>query len=359
MSVKKTDEKYMNRCIELARQGQQFVAPNPMVGCVIVYKDKIIGEGYHREFGGPHAEVNAINSVKDKSLLKESTLYVSLEPCSHHGKTPPCSSLIIEHWLKRVVIANVDPFPKVSGSGIKMLENAGIEIEVGILKKEARKLNEAFFTFHEKKRPFVILKWAQTQDGFIDINRKHEDPARPVWITNELSRHLVHKWRTENSGIMVGTRTAERDNPHLNVRNWTGSNPTRIVIDRTLRLPTDLAIFDGQLKTLVFAGKNTTAIKRMANFEDLKNVEIISMDFAKDFEHEMLRVLYEKNIQSVIIEGGAKLLNSLIKLELWDEARVFYADKFFYEGVKAPEFAGELESLTELWDSKLAIFRRE
>lgn len=353
---KKMDEIYMRRCFELALLGKSKVEPNPMVGCVIVYDGRIIGEGYHREFGGFHAEVNAINSVKDEMLLSKSTLYVNLEPCSHHGKTPPCASLIVQKKISRVVISNLDPFPEVNGSGIEQLKEAGIEVLQGVLEEEGKVLNQRFFTFHKLKRPYIILKWAQTLDGFIDLPRKAEDANRPVWITNELSRHLVHKWRTEELGIMVGTITAERDNPKLNVRQWTGRNPIRIAIDRTLRLPNDLDLFDGEQPTLLIAGNNASSLKRKSNFSGIKQLEIIHIDFAKYFEHQLLEELYKRSVQSVIVEGGTKTIQNLVKLNLWDEARVFYADRFFYEGIKAPEFKGNIESLNNLWDSKLAVF---
>jgi len=358
MTYQKTDEKYMHRCLELAAAGRQDVAPNPMVGCVIVYNNKIIGEGFHQNYGEAHAEVNAIAAVKEKSILKEATLYVSLEPCAHHGKTPPCSDLIIEHSLKRVVVATTDPFPEVSGKGIEKMKTAGIEVEVGILEQEARELNKAFFTFHKEKRPYIILKWAQTLDGYIDVIRKEEHLAQPNWITNEMSRYLVHKWRAEEASIMVGTRTAECDNPKLNIRNWSGPNPLRLVIDRTLRLPNDLALFDGSQKTLIIAGKNSSSNRRKENFESIENVEIFNIDFSKNFEERLLTMLYDRGIQTLIIEGGAKLLQSFIALEYWDEARVFYGDRFFYEGIKAPEINCKPESITNLWESKLAIFKR-
>ena len=230
-----TDEKYLKRCIELAKQGLGNTYPNPLVGSVVVYNGNIIGEGYHKKCGEAHAEVNAVNSVKDKSLLCKSTLYVNLEPCSHIGRTPACSTMIIANKIPKVVIGSIDSFSKVSGKGVEMLKQAGIDAKVGILEKECRNLNKRFFTFHEKKRPYIILKWAQTKDGFIDIIRTNKNQTGE-WITNELSRALVHKWRSEESSIMVGTDTANMDNPRLDVREWTGKNPLRISIDRKLRL---------------------------------------------------------------------------------------------------------------------------
>ena len=248
----KIHEKYINRCIELAQKGLGNTYPNPMVGSVIVHNDKIIGEGWHHIAGEPHAEVNAINSVQDQSLLKKSTIYVSLEPCSHYGKTPPCSDLIIAKEIKKVVIATVDPFAEVSGRGIKKLLSAGCEVIVGVLEKEAQELNKRFFTFHQKKRPYVILKWAQSEDCFLAPEDK--ETREPVWITNKYSNQLVHKWRSEEQGILVGTNTAILDNPKLNTRLWEGKHPTRILIDQNLRTPQNSALFDGSIKTIVICG---------------------------------------------------------------------------------------------------------
>jgi diaminohydroxyphosphoribosylaminopyrimidine deaminase / 5-amino-6-(5-phosphoribosylamino)uracil reductase len=234
------EEKFMTRALELAQLGIGNVAPNPMVGCVIVHQGKIIGEGYHHEYGKAHAEVNAINSVKNHQLLPESTLYVTLEPCSHFGKTPPCADLIIREKIPNVVIGTIDPFSRVAGTGIEKLQNAGCKVEVGILKEKCQEVNRRFFTFHKKKRPYIILKWAQTEDGFIDIDRSIEHFGQPTWITNDLSRIAVHKMRSEESAILVGTNTAQKDNPSLTVRDWYGSHPLRLVIDRNLRLPSGL-----------------------------------------------------------------------------------------------------------------------
>ncbi|MDA3821967.1 MAG: bifunctional diaminohydroxyphosphoribosylaminopyrimidine deaminase/5-amino-6-(5-phosphoribosylamino)uracil reductase RibD [Bacteroidales bacterium] len=246
------DEIYMRRSMELASHGLGNTRTNPLVGSVIVYDDKIIGEGYHHEYGGPHAEVNAIRNVKDKSLLAKSTIYVNFEPCSHFGKTPPCSTLITSPKIPRVVVANVDPFPSVSGKGIEALRKGGAEVIVGVLGAEGEFLNRRFLTFHRKKRPYVILKWAQTADGFIDIERQEGDPVGTNWITDEVSRTLVHKWRSEESGLMVGTNTVIADNPKLNVRRWTGNSPLRIVFDRNGRIPESANILDSSQDTLVF-----------------------------------------------------------------------------------------------------------
>ncbi len=321
-------EVYMERCLELARQGLGHVAPNPLVGSVIVYEGKVIGEGYHRQYGKAHAEVNAINSVKEKELLPHSTIYVSLEPCCHHGKTPPCTDLIIANKIPHVVIGCVDPYDVVAGKGISRLRNHGIKVDVGILKSRAMHVNRRFFTFHEKKRPYIILKWAQTADAFIDIERLPGTPARPTWITSEKLRMLVHKWRTEEQAIMVGTITALKDNPKLNVRDWTGKNPIRIVLDENLTLSSSLHLFDNSQPTLVF---NQLTEKQEGKIQWIKT------DFASpDFLHHMLTILYTHNIQSLIVEGGQKLLKAFISSNLWDEARIFQGSKFFEKGLRAP-----------------------
>ena len=244
------EEFFLNKCIEIARLGIGNVSPNPMVGSVIVYKGEVIGEGYHEKYGSDHAEVNAINSVKDKSLLSKSTLYVNLEPCSHFGKTPPCSDLIIKHRIPKVVIGCIDTYSKVAGTGIGYMRNAGIDVKVGIMEKESRELNKRFFTFHEKKRPYIILKWAESKDGF--IAPKHQ--TEPFWMTSSKSKILVHKWRSEEDAILVGRITAEKDNPSLTVREVKGKNPIRIVIDKDLKLSSDLNLFDSNTKTLIFNG---------------------------------------------------------------------------------------------------------
>jgi diaminohydroxyphosphoribosylaminopyrimidine deaminase / 5-amino-6-(5-phosphoribosylamino)uracil reductase len=357
MDTQSVDKMYMARCLELAQNGQGNVAPNPMVGALIVHNDRIIGEGYHIKFGDLHAEINAINSVKDKSLLKESTLYLSLEPCSHFGKTPPCTDTIIATEIPRIVIATMDVNPKVMGRGIEILRKVGREVLVGIMEDEARDLNRRFFTFQTKKRPYIILKWAQTIDGFIDVIRDTANPIAPIWITNELSRSLVHRWRSEEQAILIGTKTVEKDNPKLNVRDWSGRTPTRVIIDRKLRLPIESNVFDGCIPTLLFIGNNAAASVRKTQFAAISNLEIISIDFAKGMEMQLLKELYDRNINSVMIEGGAIIINSFVQKNLWDEARVFVGNQFFYDGVKAPTFARELYSYDELGDSKLFTYR--
>jgi diaminohydroxyphosphoribosylaminopyrimidine deaminase/5-amino-6-(5-phosphoribosylamino)uracil reductase len=320
---------YMRRCLKLAKNGLGTTYPNPMVGSVIVCEGKIIGEGWHKKSGEPHAEVNAVNSVKNKSLLKKSTIYVSLEPCSHFGKTPPCCDLIIENKIPNVVVGTVDSNIKVAGNGIKKLIEAGAKVTVGVLETECKELNKRFFTFHEKKRPYVILKWAETQDGFMAPLTKNEQ--KPVWISNKYSRQLVHKWRSEEEAILVGTQTVIDDNPKLNVRDWTGKNPIRIVLDQNNRIPKDSHIYDNQVKTIIFSD-----ITKAIN-EENTTFEII--DFKQILAKQILNVLYNHQIQSVIIEGGSRTLQTFIDENLWDEARVFIGNNNFETGIKAPILA--------------------
>jgi len=345
----KEDEKYMRRCLELAKLGIGEVAPNPMVGSLIVYDGKIIGEGYHQKCGEAHAEVNAINSVKNPELLEKATLYVNLEPCAHHGKTPPCSDLIVRKKIPRVVIGCVDSFAKVAGKGIEKLKKGGCEVMLGVLEKESRWLNRRFFTFHEKKRPYIILKWAETKDGFIDKKRNSEETVEQNWITNQISKKLVHKWRTEEAAFMVGRETVKKDNPQLTVRDWTGRNPVRIVLDQHLKLSTGLKIFDDQAKTLIFNAKK----------EEIKNnLHYLKIDYTKEVLPQVLQRLYELEIQSVVVEGGEKLLTSFIEADLWDEARIFIGNKYFKQGVKAPEFNFIPEEEIWLEDTLLKIYYR-
>lgn len=300
----------MYRCLELAKLGAGHVAPNPMVGAVLVYEDRIIGEGWHQEYGKAHAEVNCINAVKeeDRKLISLSTLYVSLEPCAHFGKTPPCADLIIANKVPNVVIGCRDPFEEVNGKGIEKLKAAGINVESGILEEEFTLLNKRFFTFHTKKRPYVLLKWAQTNDGFI----AGENSSR-LLISNENTNRLVHKWRSEEAAIMVGTNTALHDDPSLTTRLWPGPSPVRLVIDMNLRLPGSLKVFDGSVKTIVF---NT--VKQ----EEKPNLSFIKLDKEKQFIPQLIDALYKLKIQSVLVEGGAALLQTFIESGIWDETRV-------------------------------------
>lgn len=311
----------MRRALELAQNCSRKVRPNPMVGCVIVHDDKIIGEGWTQPYGGAHAEVQAIKSVLNKELLSNSTAYVTLEPCAHFGQTPPCADLFAKHKLKRVIIACTDPNPLVAGKGIIKLKDAGIDVSVGLMESEALKVNNRFFTSVHKRRPYIILKWAQTSDGY--IARENYDSK---WISNAYSRKLVHKWRTEEDSILVGTNTAQYDNPKLNVRDWEGKNPLRIVIDKHLRLSKELDLFDGSQPTICY---------NLNNNSKKENLEFIVLN-EENFLENLLENLHERKIQSLIIEGGSNLINSFIQKELWNEARVFYSEVKFEKGIKAP-----------------------
>jgi len=323
-----TDERYMLRCIELAQGGMKNAQPNPMVGAVVVYDDRIIGEGYHVKCGEGHAEVNALASVKDEDvpLLGRSTIYVSLEPCAHYGKTPPCAELIIKKGLKRVVVGCVDPFAKVQGKGIAMIKEAGIEVTVGVLEKECIELNKRFMTFHGKQRPKVTLKWAQSSDGYIG---SAEGEPRAI-ISNNLTTIICHKRRAEHQAIMVGRQTALLDNPSLNVREWTGNNPIRIVIDRNNTLPRTLQLFDGQTSTLVFTD-NKNAVK-----SNTPNTEFIGIDFKENAIEQIMKILHMRGVQTLLVEGGRELLQSFIDQECWDEAYVETAPCIIGKGTAAP-----------------------
>ena len=324
----------MQRAIQIAKNGLGTTRPNPMVGAVIVYNNKIIGEGFTSNYGSNHAEVNAINSVKDQSLLEKSTLYVTLEPCSHFGKTPPCSNLIIHHNIPNVVIGCVDDNPEVAGKGIKKLMNSGCKVTVGVLEHECKAHHKRFFTFHNKKRPYIILKWAETSDGFIApiypelVSGTREQ--KPVWITNQRSRQLVHKWRAEEQAILVGTNTVLKDNPTLTVRDWTGNHPIRVVLDKNEKLNKTLSIFNTKAETLILKENTAKAI---------------------------CSTLHKNNINSIIIEGGAKTLQLFIDEKLWDEARVFIGKAEFKEGTKAPYFSGELISEEKILEDTLKIYK--
>jgi diaminohydroxyphosphoribosylaminopyrimidine deaminase/5-amino-6-(5-phosphoribosylamino)uracil reductase len=342
------DEFYMRRCLELARKGLGLTRQNPMVGSVVVYNDRIIGEGYHLEYGGAHAEVNAINSVSDHSLLKKSTLYANLEPCAHYGKTPPCSLLIKEKGIPRIVIGSIDSNPEVAGKGIIILKSGGADVTTGVLNEESRYLNRRFFTYHEKKRPYIILKWAESPDGFIDIDRKNSN-IKPAWITNHTARMLVHKWRSEELCIMAGTDTILMDNPELNVRDWPGVNPLRIVPDKYGRLFEGLKVLNGTSPTIIFSGDN----KRSK-----ENLEYIQTH-AENFEIPMyLKILYNRQITSIFVEGGARLIQSFINSGYWDESYVFSGNKAFHSGVQAPEIKSAPDKILEFRGTKLYIYRK-
>lgn len=327
-------ETYIKRCLHIAKYGLGTTRPNPMVGCVIVNNDRIIGEGFTSPYGGDHAEVNAIHSVRDKSLLKDATLYVTLEPCSHHGKTPPCSDFIIKNKIPKVVIGCLDDNEKVAGKGIEKLKKAGCNVAVGVLESECKEHHKRFFTFHNKKRPYIILKWAETKDGF--IAPKSKDKLKPVWITNERSRQLVHKWRAEEQAILVGSNTVLQDNPALTVRNWTGQNPTRIVLDPEQSLSNDFNAFNDDAETIVISKED--------------------IDYSKEVAQQICEFLHKININSIIIEGGVQTLQTFIDEGIWDEARVFTGTIEFNEGVIGPKFSGKLISKASIEEDILKIY---
>ncbi|QEC74568.1 bifunctional diaminohydroxyphosphoribosylaminopyrimidine deaminase/5-amino-6-(5-phosphoribosylamino)uracil reductase RibD [Mucilaginibacter ginsenosidivorax] len=338
-------EIFMQRCLELARLGAGQVSPNPMVGAVVVHEGKIIGEGYHQKYGQAHAEVNAIAQVtaafdNAAELLKQSTIYVSLEPCAHYGKTPPCADLIIEHQIPLVVVGTRDPFAQVDGKGIEKLKTAGIEVITGVLEKECQWLNRRFFTKVQKHRPYIILKWAQTNDGFFA-------PAdgSQLWITGTQARKLVHKWRSEEDAILVGKNTVAIDNPQLNVRYWEGRSPKRAVIDRRLELSKEANVFDQSVETLIFNEIEFNA--------DGKNKYIALEDFDRYVPQYILYQLYLQDIQSVIIEGGAHTLQVFIDAGLWDEARIFTGKTVLSKGIKSPQITGILAAESFIEDDRL------
>jgi len=344
-------EKYMLRCIEIAKNGLGSTAPNPAVGAVIVHEDTIIGEGYTGSFGGSHAEVNAIKSVTDKTLLKNATLYVTLEPCSHHGKTPPCANLINSHNIPKVVVGVIDPNPIVAGKGIAILEAVGCEVVVGILEKECREHHKRFLTYQEKKRPYIILKWAETQDGFIaPLSEKRKANPEPFWITNANSRQLVHQWRAEEQAILVGTTTVLQDNPKLNVRKWEGKNPFRVVLDKSLKIPSHYHIFDKDYPTLIITGADDTS-----GYIEGKDYKVLN--FTKNLTAQILTLLHEYQLTSVLIEGGARTLQTFIDENIWDEARVFVGSSSFGSGLKAPTIAGTVQNMLQINSDTLTIYR--
>ena len=338
----------MYRCLQLAENGCGNVSPNPLVGSVIVYNNKIIGEGYHIKAGEAHAEVNAIHSVINKDLLSKSTLYVNLEPCAHFGKTPPCADLIIQHKIPNVIIGCSDPFSKVAGKGIEKLRNAGINVTTGILEEEAIFLNRRFFTFHTKKRPYIILKWAQTIDKLID--RKREISEKPSVISNQEAHRLSHLWRSQEDSIMIGTNTAIMDNPNLTTREVFGKNPIRVVLDQHCTLSEKLNLFNDQSQTIVFNNCKETV---------KDNIEFIKLDFRTKSLQPILNVLYQKNIQSIIVEGGAHLISSFLDQNLWDEVKVFVAPNHLNNGVKAPQLPFGKTSKIQLGDNNLLVIHKE
>lgn len=333
----KIHEKYIYRCIQLAKNGIGTTFPNPMVGCVIVHQDRIIGEGFTSPFGGPHAEVNAINSIKDLSLLASATLYVSLEPCSHFGKTPPCADLIVKHKIPNVVVGILDPNEKVSGRGIQKLKDTGCNVVVHVLEEVCRDSHKEFLTYHIKKRPYIIMKWAETKDGFIAPEQeKRDSKPKPYWISNDFSRQLVHQLRSQHQAILVGTNTVLKDNPKLDVRFWNGKSPTRVILDRNLKIGSNFHVMDGSITTIVL-----TEITNQKKYIEGVNYEVI--DFSNEIAKQICDVLYKHHLLSVLIEGGTKTLQTFIDSNLWDEARIIQGNTHFGSGIKNPVLRGTLK----------------
>ncbi len=341
----------MARCIQLAKNGLGTTYPNPLVGSVVVHNNKIIGEGWHFEAGKPHAEVNAIASVKQKELLVAASIYVSLEPCSHFGKTPPCADLIIKSGIKNVNIGSKDPNPKVAGRGIQRLIDAGFNVTEGILAEECSNLNKRFFSFYKKKRPYIILKWAETLDGFIAPRKKERSSKKkPVWISNTHSRHFAHKLRTQEQAILVGTQTVLDDNPSLTTRDWKGTNPVRVVIDRTLKIPKTASVFDGIVKTIV--------ITEMKASND-NQVIFEKVDFSEKLLEEICEVLHKHQLQSLIVEGGSITIQAFIDANLWDEAYIIKGESSFGRGIQAPKLSGHLVSKEKLKSDIVQLFKND
>jgi len=355
-------EIYINRCLELAKRGAGYVAPNPMVGAVLVYEEKIIGEGYHQQYGEPHAEVNCINSVRegDRNKISSSVLYVSLEPCSHFGKTPPCTDLIIANKIPAVVIGCRDPFKEVDGKGIEKLQAAGVKVIDGTLEKECQQLNKRFFTFHTKHRPYIILKWAETGDGFVSTSPQPSPKERAfvdsastrLLISNEQTNRLVHKWRSEEASILVGTNTAMLDDPELTTRYWNGLSPIRLVVDMDLRLPLSLKIFNDKQRTVIFNALKHEEQKNLVYYQVTDDVSLV---------HQIVNALYQMKIQSVIVEGGARLLQSFIDEEMWDEARVIKNEELkINNGLAAPELLlNKAEQEMKISGDSIKIYNHE
>jgi diaminohydroxyphosphoribosylaminopyrimidine deaminase/5-amino-6-(5-phosphoribosylamino)uracil reductase len=322
-------ELYMQRALQLAQLGGVAVAPNPMVGAVIVHNDRIIGEGYHQLFGKAHAEVRAIENVQDPSLLSESTIYVTLEPCAHTGKTPPCALLLIRSGIQKVIIATIDPYAEVAGKGIEMLQNAGIDVTVGVLEKEAQFLNRRFFTFHQRQRPYTILKWAETKDGFIDAPRTENDSNEIRWISQPETQVINHTWRSQEQVILVGWKTIQNDNPSLTTRAIQGANPIRMVIDPQLKAPTTATVFSDGLPTLVINSVHS-AKKGAVEWIQMDTITIASIQ----------KLCYDRGIASLIVEGGSYTHQSFIAENTWDEARVIQGTNQFHDGTPAAKISG-------------------
>jgi diaminohydroxyphosphoribosylaminopyrimidine deaminase/5-amino-6-(5-phosphoribosylamino)uracil reductase len=342
-------EFYIKRCLELAALAIGSVSPNPMVGCVIVVNDEIIGEGYHQEYGKAHAEPNAVKAVFDKygdeaeNLLKQATAYVNLEPCAHFGKTPPCADLLVKHQLKKVVIGNRDPFSSVDGKGIEKLKNAGIEVISGILDDECRYFNRRFFTRIQQQRPYIILKWAETANGYFATKEGHQK-----WISGALAKRLAHQWRTEEDAILIGKQTAIMDNPQLTAREWPGKNPIRLVIDKNLQIPSSNPIFNTAAKTIIFNEVKTDVV------DNIHYIQMEDMHFY--LAQKIAFQLYLMDIQSVLIEGGANVLNQFLTANLWDEARIFTSSNSWPDGIPSPTVNGNILEEIQIGNDKLSIY---
>ncbi|MBR5434430.1 MAG: bifunctional diaminohydroxyphosphoribosylaminopyrimidine deaminase/5-amino-6-(5-phosphoribosylamino)uracil reductase RibD [Bacteroidales bacterium] len=340
------DEIYMQQCLDLAQSAFGNTYPNPMVGCVIVHHGNVIGKGFHHKAGEPHAEVNAINSVKNQELLSESTLYVNLEPCAHFGKTPPCADLIISKNIKRVVVGCIDTFSKVSGKGVEKLKNAGIDVTINVLEKESRFLNRRFFTYHEKKRPYIILKWAQSADGFIDKCRDEKTSEKGVRITDDICLGTSHLWRSQEQAILVGTTTAVCDNPSLTTRLVNGKNPLRLAWDLHDKIPATHHLKDNSTATIIFSNSSK---------ENTDCTEYVQVTNPQNLLQETLDCLYQKGIQSLIVEGGTKTLQTCIDANLWDEARIFTTEELFHRGVCAPNLQHAEAQKVSIGNAQLSI----
>lgn len=350
---------YIKRAIQLAKKGIGITRPNPAVGAVIVYRNTIIGEGFTSSYGGNHAEVNAIAAVKNKELLSEATLYVTLEPCAHFGKTPPCSNLIVSHKIPNVVIGCIDTNSLVAGKGIEILKKGGCNVIVGVLETLCKEHHKRFFTVHNKNRPYIFLKWAETQDGFIAPETK--SVQQPVWISNTYSQQLVHKLRANEQAILVGTNTVMQDNPKLNVRSWHGNNPIRVALDKNLRITKEMSILDGSIPTIII-----TDIKVLINKEvnkqyinSVDNLILESIDFSSGIAEQIIKVLQNHKIQSIIIEGGKQTLEIFINANLWDEAAIFKGKGLFKTGVRAPKINGNLILENNIDTDILKIYKND
>jgi len=344
------DNKFMRRCLELAARAEGMTYPNPLVGSVVVHEGKIIGEGYHLKAGGAHAEVIAINSVAMKEKLRYSTLYVNLEPCSHYGKTPPCADFIIASSIPRIVVGTLDTSEKVSGRGVEKLRKAGCEVITGVIEKECRQVNRRFFAYNEKRRPYITLKWAQSADGYIDILRSEAHEPRPTWISGKPERVLVHKWRSSEQAILVGAGTIRADNPKLNVREWKGNNPLRLILSGSGNLKMGSVVNDINDKAVVFT-YNTES--------DIVEAIKVRLNHEKPASQQIIEYLYREGIQSLLIEGGAQVLGHFITARLWDEARIFKGSEYFKRGVRAPAINGSLISTTAFTGSSLEIYMND